>query len=259
MDAETLKQFAMALEHVMSQARQRYKAAELERVEEFVQNMLGMRTPVAADPRQMNGKVSRNYFPGLTARPWHDTSRLSWVPRLEQSFSMVREELESALRVGRGFEEFYDRTDFEKQGWKEFYFYRAGSGTKIRIDFPENQARCPKTTQLIQQLPVAGEAMFASLAPKGYIRPHCSEFNAKLTCHLGLIVPPDCAIRVADEVRTWEEGKCLLFDDTYEHEVWNRSERLRVILLLDVWHPDLTQIEVSTLIQFRDLLSSAQA
>jgi aspartate beta-hydroxylase len=65
-------------------------------------------------------------------------------------------------------------------------------------------------------------------------------------------------MRVADEARTWHEGKCLLFDDTYEHEVWNKSQRTRVILLLDIWHPDLTEIEVGALIQFRDMLSGAE-
>jgi aspartyl/asparaginyl beta-hydroxylase (cupin superfamily) len=75
-------------------------------------------------------------------------------------------------------------------------------------------------------------------------------FNAILACHLGLVVPPRCEMRVHDEVRTWQEGKCLVFDDTYEHEVWNRSAVLRVILFTGTWHPDLTPIEIACLEAF---------
>ncbi|ATB41114.1 hypothetical protein CYFUS_006576 [Cystobacter fuscus] len=256
---EALKQVAQAVEYGMDQLRRHHKASDLERLEVFAQYLLGEKQPVADDPRQMNGKVGRLWFPGLTAKPWHDPSQLSLGKTLEQAYPMIREELELAMRSGSGFEEFRDRDDFEKLGWKEFYFYRVGSGTQLQVSFKENQARCPKTFGLIRQLPVAGEAMFASLAPQGYIRPHCSDFNGKLTCHLGLVVPPDCAMRVSDETRTWQEGKCLLFDDTYEHEVWNKSNRVRVILLLDIWHPELTEIEVGALSQFRDMLLGASA
>lgn len=257
---EALKQIAQAVEYGMEQMRRRYKAADLERLEVFAQYLLGEKEPVLADPRQMNGKPGRMWFPGLTAKPWHDTSQLPVAAKLEQAYPMIREELERVVRGGGGgFEEFQDRSDFEKLGWKEFYFYRVGSGTQLQVPFEENQARCPKTFELIKQLPVAGEAMFASLNPQGYIRPHCSYFNGKLTCHLGLVVPPDCALRVADETRTWQEGKCLLFDDTYEHEVWNKSNHVRVILLLDIWHPELTEIEVGALVQFRDMLLGAKA
>lgn len=77
------------------------------------------------------------------------------------------------------------------------------------------------------------------LAPRTHIRRHCGPTNARLRLHLGLVVPDGCSIRVGDEVRTWVEGRCLLFDDSFEHEVRNDTDRARVVLLLRFFHPDL--------------------
>jgi aspartyl/asparaginyl beta-hydroxylase (cupin superfamily) len=68
---------------------------------------------------------------------------------------------------------------------------------------------------------------------------HCGPTNARLRLHLGLVVPDGCSIRVGDEVRSWVEGRCLLFDDSFEHEVWNDADEERLVLIVDVWHPDL--------------------
>ena len=65
--------------------------------------------------------------------------------------------------------------------------------------------------------------------------------------HLGLAVPDDCALNVGGEARTWQPGKVLAFDDTYEHEAWNRSERARAVLLMDAWNPHLTEAEKAVL------------
>jgi aspartyl/asparaginyl beta-hydroxylase (cupin superfamily) len=67
--------------------------------------------------------------------------------------------------------------------------------------------------------------------------------NSRLICHLPLIVPPKCAFRVGNEVREWREGELLIFDDTIEHEAWNDSERDRVVLIFDIWRPELSERE----------------
>jgi aspartate beta-hydroxylase len=67
--------------------------------------------------------------------------------------------------------------------------------------------------------------------------------NTRLVTHLPLIVPSDCALRVGGEVHAWQKGRCVTFDDTFEHEAWNRSEHTRVVLILDCWNPDLTEVE----------------
>jgi aspartyl/asparaginyl beta-hydroxylase (cupin superfamily) len=85
--------------------------------------------------------------------------------------------------------------------------------------------------------------MFSLLAPGAHIPPHNGVANIRLVCHLPLIVPPGCWFRVGDERREWEVGKAWVFDDTIEHEAANPSESLRVILILDTWHPDLSRAE----------------
>ncbi len=68
-----------------------------------------------------------------------------------------------------------------------------------------------------------------------------------LTCHLALVIPEGCAIRVESEARTWEEGKCLIFDDSYMHEVWHHGTEVRMVILWDIWHPELTETEIEVL------------
>jgi len=112
-------------------------------------------------------------------------------------------------------------------GWTVFGFYFFGR----RI--PDNCAACPETVKVLETVPGMVTAGFSNMAPGTHIKPHRGYTNAVLRCHLGLIVPPDCALRVGAETRNWSDGKCLVFDDTCEHEAWNRSDQPRVILLLD--------------------------
>ena len=87
--------------------------------------------------------------------------------------------------------------------------------------------------------------LFSLLRPGARIPPHSGLVNTRLICHLPLIVPPHCALRVGNDVRVPVEGKAWLFDDTVEHEAWNQSEKPRVILLFEIWRPELTEQERS--------------
>jgi aspartate beta-hydroxylase len=87
------------------------------------------------------------------------------------------------------------------------------------------------------------EALYSVLTPGAHIPPHTGVINVRLVVHLPLIVPADCGIRVGSETRSWEEGRCIVFDDTYEHEAWNKSGQTRVVLIFDVWNPNLTVAE----------------
>ena len=107
-------------------------------------------------------------------------------------------------------------------------------------------ARTEAALALAPQNTVPGRApvaFFSALKPGTHIPPHNGATNTRLTVHMPLIIPPDCALRVGEETRTWEPGKLLLFDDTIRHEAWNFSDRLRVVLIFDVWHPMLTELE----------------
>jgi hypothetical protein len=92
-----------------------------------------------------------------------------------------------------------------------------------------------------------GDFVLSAMRPGAHLKPHCSIDDLRLRIHLGLAIPEGCSIRVANETRTWQEGRCLTFEDSFEHEVWNRSNARRVVLIVDLWHPDLTPIEIRAL------------
>ena len=127
--------------------------------------------------------------------------------------------------------------------WREFPLY--GNGRK----YEENCARCPATAATMElvapamQLAFAGggETLFSTLKPGTHLRPHCGSTNTRLTCHLPLICPSGCSIRCGDEERPYREGELIFFDDSFEHEVWqrNKKESVRVVLLIRFWHPDI--------------------
>ena len=85
--------------------------------------------------------------------------------------------------------------------------------------------------------------LFSLLRPGTRIRPHHGFTNARLICHLPLIVPGECALRVGNQIHPWREGELVVFDDSMEHEAWNLSKELRVVLLFDIWRPELTDAE----------------
>ena len=121
----------------------------------------------------------------------------------------------------------HDRHLYDEGGWKTFGLYAFGHRDA------ENCAKCPETARLVERIPGMRTAGFSRLGGQAHIRPHVGLDRGVLRCHLGLHVPPDCALRVGTETRRWEEGESLVFDDTSEHEAWNRSNEARVVLLLD--------------------------
>jgi aspartyl/asparaginyl beta-hydroxylase (cupin superfamily) len=127
--------------------------------------------------------------------------------------------------------------------WSAFYLWKFGEIV------PENAARCPRTMQVMADVPLASvnsrspSVLFSLLRPGARIPPHSGLVNTRLICHLPLMVPPECGFRVGNDTRTPVEGKAWVFDDTIEHEAWNRSDRTRVILLFEIWRPELTEEE----------------
>jgi aspartate beta-hydroxylase len=87
------------------------------------------------------------------------------------------------------------------------------------------------------------EVLYSVFTPGTHLLPHRGVTNTRLVGHLPLIVPENCALNVGGEVHHWQPGKVVVFDDTYEHEAWNRSQQTRVVMIFDVWHPGLTEVE----------------
>jgi aspartate beta-hydroxylase len=128
--------------------------------------------------------------------------------------------------------------------WDAFFFYRHAK----RYD--EHHARAPVTSALLESIELcrvrhqAPEILFSVLRPQSTIMPHYGVTNTRLVFHLPLLVPPDCALNVVDRgTHAWREGEPMMFDDTYLHEAWNRSDHVRVILLMDCWNPHLSDAE----------------
>lgn len=136
---------------------------------------------------------------------------------------------------------------------------------------PKFQQACPKTAGILGEIQnhlfytsesdgdgtnPFGFTFFSTLHGKSFIKPHTGPMNLRLRIHLPLIVPPDvkpdafstrpqakCGLRVGDQIRSWREGKAVVLDDSYEHEVWNETKDVRVLLLVDIWHPDVRREE----------------
>jgi aspartate beta-hydroxylase len=127
--------------------------------------------------------------------------------------------------------------------WNGYYFYRHG------VRRADNCAACPATAAAIDAVPLSRvpehgpEVLYSVFTPGTHLLPHRGVTNARLVAHLPLIVPEECALRVGGELHHWQEGRVVVFDDTYEHEAWNRSTRNRVVMIFDIWNPYLTEVE----------------
>jgi aspartyl/asparaginyl beta-hydroxylase (cupin superfamily) len=127
--------------------------------------------------------------------------------------------------------------------WTAIHLLRNGSAVE------GNARHCPQTMAAVAKLPqphvpgASPNAMFSLLAPRTRIPPHTGVANTRLVCHLPLIVPPDCGFRCGATTRQWVVGETFVFDDTIEHEAWNDSGELRVVLIVDLWPPALDAVE----------------
>ena len=239
---------------VIEPLRQRYGRAELARVDQCLAIYLHEQPAPLPDPRQ---RPLFLYFPGVPSQTFYPRERFPEHARLEAAVEVIREELHGVLSetddplvpfLGASPAEaiaarLLDSTGPREAAWDAFFFYRHG----VRHD--ANCARCPRTSTLLDTMQLvrvrdhAPETLYSVLRPGTHILPHRGVTNTRLVTHLPLIVPPDCALRVGGETHVWEEGRCVTFDDTFEHEAWNRSGQTRVVLIVDSWNPDLSEIE----------------
>ena len=242
---------AEAFREALAPVAARYGQDALKRVWQCLEVYLGNRPPEPLPPLQ---KPTLMTFPGLPGRAWFERAMFPWLAEIERQTDAIREELVGVLASDEGFRPFveipvdhpgaaYWRQVNHSPSWNAFFFYRDGGRHAT------NHIRCPATSAALDALPLiriaehSPESFYSVLAPGAYIPPHTGVINCRLVVHLPLIVPPDCGIRVGSETRGWEEGRCIVFDDTFEHEAWNRSERTRVVLIFDIWNPALSEAE----------------
>jgi ornithine lipid ester-linked acyl 2-hydroxylase len=171
--------------------------------------------------------------------PVYAAATFPWVKELEAAYPDIRAELERVLAHKDELPNFQDiasdvRTITTDTGWKTFFLVGFGEVSK------RNTALCPKTWEALRKIPGLKTAMFSIFEPGKHLKPHRGPYNGVLRLHLGLVVPEPrekIAIRVGGQVCHWEEGKALIFDDAYEHEAWNHSEKTRVVLFVDFVKP----------------------
>ncbi len=161
---------------------------------------------------------------------FYDNALFPFTETLEQNWEAIRDEYYGLKehQLQNWFEE-----DLYEGDWKVFGLFAWPSGMKV-----SGADSCPLTTSLIEQnIPTHATAGFSILKPKTEIKPHVGYQGNFLRCHLGLIVPTHCGINVNGDTREWEEGEVVVFDDTYEHFAWNKSDLERVVLLIDFTKP----------------------
>jgi ornithine lipid ester-linked acyl 2-hydroxylase len=175
----------------------------------------------------------------IGTRPFFTNDDFLWSYGLEANWGVIRKELDEVLEHRDALPNFQDistdqATITDDDRWKTYFLYGFG----FRSD--ANCERCPETARLVAAVPGMKTAMFSILAPRKHIPDHCGPYKGVIRYHLALKVPEpreQCRIRVDDQIVHWQEGHSLLFDDTYEHEVWNDTDDERVVLFLDVVRP----------------------
>lgn len=238
-----------AIQTALEPLRLRHGAAAIARLRKAADLFLGKIPFERAHPKWRPGFF---YVPDLPVRRFFEAAEFEWATAVEAAFPEVRAEMLAALEQGRGFAPYVNHPEGSPaarvwQGinrnanWSTLHLYRHGQPV------PENLARCPRTAALLESIDLhrvpgyGPEVMFSVLRPRTRIPAHYGSVNGRLIVHLPLIVPPDCgALRCDDEQRGWEEGKLMIFDDSFEHEAWNDSDETRVVLIFDTWRPDLS-------------------
>ena len=223
----------------------RFEAEMMGALGDAVQIVSGRSQPYLQQPTSF-------YYPRLPQIPFYDPAEFGWTAALAAALPAIRAEAEAVMAHGDGIAPYVEADpDRPNKGhalladarWSAFHLFRNG------LPIADHAARCPATMAALAQAPlprIAGTApmaLFSILAPHTHIPPHNGMLNTRLICHLPLIVPDDCRLRVGAETRDVRAGEVLLFDDSIEHEAWNDSDAPRAILLFEVWRPELTEAE----------------
>lgn len=240
------------LNGLMRPLLERHGPQAMRRIANMAANYVGDLRARPRDPRQ---RPTFLYCPDLPETPYLDRGLFEWYESLEAAAAGICSEASDLLADGARFEPFLGESAPDtgasylagsgdsRPRWDAHFFWRHGSR------YEANCAKAPYTAMQLDQLPLGRvpghgpECLFSILGAGSEIQRHTGVTNTRVVTHLPLIVPPDCALRVAGETHQWEPGRCISFDDTFEHEAWNRSTETRVVLLFDTWNPHLDEAE----------------
>lgn len=222
-----------------------YGKSALERIALGVRMYVGDLPLALEDERQVPSFL---YIPGLPAKPVFERTDVSFIDYFESCYSVILSELQLLVESNKDISSYQGEENNHAltQGgnWDALFFYRHG------VAYDETHILCPKTSGVLNNLPIvrikdhSPEVCFSVLRPGAHILPHRGVTNSRSVLHLGLKIPSMCCLSITGITNlTWNEGKAFVFDDTYLHEAWNKSEESRFVLLADVWNPFLTDVE----------------
>ncbi len=235
------------LDREVAAIREQHAGADQQRYEACRDLYLRKRRIYYSQPKEV-------LFPYLPAVEFFRREDFPWLDALEAATDDIAGEALAALHGDRA--EFRPYVDFppgapidqwgplnHSLNWSVYSLWHDGELIDAHVQ------KCPKTAQVLRELPLcdvpgyAPGAFFSVLKPRTHLPPHTGTTNTRSIVHLPLVVPKGCRFRVGSEVRTWEKGNAWVFDDTIEHEAWNDSDELRVILIFDIWNPLLSVAE----------------
>lgn len=251
---EHAAKFGAQIDELMAPVRAVLDPKALRRTDATIDALLGRRQVYA-------NQCAGMHVPFLPADEFFDRDFFPWFAELEAATPAIRAEFLDLLEKGdEGFAPYVQNPSGMPQNiwseldhserWSAYFLWKFGK----RID--AHCARCPKTAETVEKLPLADQhnraptVFFSLLHPKTRIPPHTGVTNARTIIHLGLVIPEGCGFRVGGETREWREGEAFAFDDTIEHEAWNDSDQLRAVLIFDIWNPHLQQHERDVLNAF---------
>ncbi|XP_016930151.2 aspartyl/asparaginyl beta-hydroxylase isoform X11 [Drosophila suzukii] len=181
--------------------------------------------------------------PSLKAQPFWQPKETGYerqLDRLQLHWRAIRDEAVALLGESGFFQDEAEQLR-DKGVWQQYELYAQGRRVK------DNCRRTPITCGLLQEFPESsgcrrGQVKFSVMQATTHVWPHCGPTNCRLRAHLTLVAPePEkTSLRVAEQERTWREGELFIFDDSFEHEVWHNGSQPRLVLILDMWHPQLT-------------------
>ena len=196
------------------------------------------------------------FLPGLPATPFVDRARFDWIDRLEAALGDIRDEALNAIDLDRD-----GRADVPAHAsprptgqqpeaphdWSSVpLFTTGGQHTDIAARLPRTMAAVQAvadTGAMVTRSGVPAQVYFSALKPSTRIPPHAGRTNAALTLHLPIVALDGCGLRVGGQDHPWRDGEAVVFDDSFQHQAWNDSDTVRLLLVFQVWHPDLTAIE----------------
>jgi aspartyl/asparaginyl beta-hydroxylase (cupin superfamily) len=256
------KAFADRIDAGLAGARATATPSDLRRVDACVDHALGRREIFA-------NRCAGMHFPFLPAEEYFDRLHFPWLEQLEAQTDVIRAEIAAVLAEDAGAIRPYvamkPGTPANKWSpldasldWGAMHLWKDGRRDDAVC------ARVPRTAAIVEALPLSDlpgrtpTVFFSLLRPGAHLPAHTGVSNVRSIIHLPLIVPPGCTFRVGGETREWREGEAFAFDDTIEHEAWNRSDAVRAILIFDVWNPYILPVERDLLRRFYAVAAEAR-